>query len=97
MVQPKVTANMQIPAGDSRQGSAEKMTDDERWTGAPVTDLPHNRNPRRKSMQVDLVGSDYSRQRITASAHQDLPFVASFAADMTPPVICLICSPALVN
>jgi len=33
LVQPKVTADMHIPAGDSRQGSAEKMTDGERWTG----------------------------------------------------------------
>ena len=28
---------------------------------------------------------------------QNLPFAESFAADMTPPVICRICSPALVN
>jgi hypothetical protein len=32
-----------------------------------------------------------------ARACQNLPFDASFAADMTPPVICRICSPALVN
>jgi hypothetical protein len=30
-------------------------------------------------------------------ASQNLLFDASFPADMTPPVICRICSPALVN
>ena len=58
---------MQIPAGESRQGSAEKMTDGERYTRWPVMDLPHNRNPLRKSMQVHFVGSGLSpRQAITA-------------------------------
>jgi len=38
----QVLAHMQIPAGDSRQGSAEKMTDGERNTRWPVMDLPHN-------------------------------------------------------
>jgi hypothetical protein len=32
-----------------------------------------------------------------APAYQDLPFVASFAADIRPPVIWRICSPTLVN
>ncbi len=74
------------------------MTDGERYTRWPVMDLPHNRNPRRKSMQVHFVGSGLSSSPVYhRGAHQDLPFVASFAADMTPPVICLICSPALVN
>ena len=38
----QVLAHMQIPAGDSRQGSAEKMTDGERYTRWPVMDLPSN-------------------------------------------------------
>jgi len=42
LVQLKVAADMQIPAGDSRQGSAEKMTDGECCTRWPVMDLPHN-------------------------------------------------------
>jgi hypothetical protein len=74
------------------------MTDGECCTRWPVMDLPHNSNPRRKSMQVYFVGSGLSPPAVYhRETHQDLPFVASFAADMTPPVICLICSPALVN
>ena len=69
-------------------------------------DLPDNSNSRRKSMQDYFVGSGLSSplvyhrgalQDLHRGALQDLSFVASFAADMTPPVICLICSPALVN
>ena len=37
-----VLAHMQIPAGDNRQGSAEKMTGGERYTRWPVMDLPSN-------------------------------------------------------
>ena len=59
-------------------------------------DLPHNSNPRRKSTQDYFVSSPYLPTERWA-ARQDLSFDASFAADMTPPVICLICSPALVN
>jgi hypothetical protein len=33
----------------------------------------------------------------TARVDQNFPFVASFAAFIISPVICLICSPALVN
>jgi hypothetical protein len=33
----------------------------------------------------------------TGGVPQNLPFDASFAADIAPPVICLICSPAFVN
>ena len=74
------------------------MTDGEWYTRWPVMDLPHNSNPRRKSMQDYFVGSGLSSLPVYGrDAHQDLPFVASFAADMTSPVICLICSPALVN
>ena len=51
---------MQIPAGDSRQGSAEKMTDGERYTRWPVMDLPHDSNPWRKFMQDYFVGSGLS-------------------------------------
>jgi hypothetical protein len=35
--------------------------------------------------------------KIPARERQGWPFDAFFAADITPPVICLICSPALVN
>jgi hypothetical protein len=34
---------------------------------------------------------------VPARGRQGWPFDAFFAADITPPVICLICSPALVN
>jgi hypothetical protein len=45
------TAHMQIPAGDSRQGSAEKLTDGEWLARWPIKDLLGNSNPRRKFMQ----------------------------------------------
>jgi hypothetical protein len=35
--------------------------------------------------------------KVPARGRQGWPFDAFFAADITPPVICLICSPALVN
>jgi hypothetical protein len=74
------------------------MTDGERYTRWPVMDLPPNSNPQRKSMQDYFVGRKLIPAHLpSGSAHQDLPFVASLAADITPPVICLICSPALVN
>ena len=75
------------------------MTDGERYTRWPVMDLPHNSNPRRKFMQDYFVGSGLLLPPVyrRGGAYQDLSFDASFAADMTPPVICLICSPALVN
>ncbi len=61
-------------------------------------DLPHNSNPWRKFMQDYFVGSDYSpRRSVVGGTYHNLSFAAFFAADMTPPVICLICSPALVN
>ena len=41
----------------------------------------------------ELIFARYQRVR----GHQGWPFDAFFAADITPPVICLICSPALVN
>ena len=52
------TAHMQIPAGDSRQGSAEKLTDGECNTRWPIKDLPWNSIPRRKFMQDYFVGND---------------------------------------
>ncbi len=74
------------------------MTDGEWYTRWPVMDLPHNSNPWRKSMQDYFVGSELFLPPVYRwGAYQDLSFDASFAADMTPPVICLICSPALVN
>ena len=94
------TGHMQIPAGDSRQGSAEKLTDGEWITRWPIKDLLGNSKPRRKSMQDYFVGKELlisAYPTTAAHADQDLPFDASFAADMTPPVICRICSPALVN
>jgi hypothetical protein len=51
-------AHMQIPAGISRQGSAEKLTDGEWITRWPIKDLLWNSNPRRKFMQGYFVGND---------------------------------------
>ena len=66
---------------------------------APIKDLRNDRNRRRKSVQDYLVGRELFllARLMTVCAHQNLPFDASLAADKTPPVICRICSPALVN
>src|SRR3954463_3781550 len=55
--------------------------------------------PRSATRQLVHRLSIRCRDRAPALARppQNLPFVESFAADMTPPVICRICSPALVN
>jgi hypothetical protein len=90
---------MQIPAGDGRQGSAEKMTDGE-WLHPVARHGPAAQFKSMAQIHTRLFcgqRNDSSRLSIVGGAYQGLFFDASFAADITPPVICLICSPAFVN
>ena len=90
---------MQIPAGESRQGSAEKSTDGE-WRHPVARQGPALRLKSKAQIHARLFcgqGIIPAARLTTVRAHQNLPFDASLAADKTPPVICRICSPALVN
>ncbi len=82
-----------LPTGISRKDDGRRARDPVAHHGpAGLIEIPGA-----VPCKTILWAAHFRRRRSSDAAAQDLPFIASWAADITSPVMCFMCSPALVN